>query len=74
MERASGRHCPGAAGLRAGTHHGRHTEVVTDGHHDLDDLRGQLASGRKDQRLAVAVIQVDVLQQACRAGREGVGG
>ena len=57
----------GAAGRAGrGTHHGRHAEVVTDGHDDLDDLRGQLAGRREDQRLAVAVVQVDVLQQACR--------
>lgn len=54
-------------GMRAGTHHGRHPKVVTDGHHDLHDLRRQLARGREDQCLAVAVVEVDVLQQPCRA-------
>ena len=59
----------GAAGRAGrGTHHGRHAEVVTDGHDDLDDLRGQLAGRREDQRLAVAVVQVDVLQQAWAGG------
>jgi hypothetical protein len=47
------------------THHGRHSEVIADCHHDLHDLGRQLPRGSQDERLAIPVAQVDVLQQAC---------
>ena len=59
----------GAADAR----HRRDTKVITDGHHDLDDLRGELARGGEDERLAVAVGQVDVLEQADGEGRRLAG-
>merc|ERR1719291_647232 len=57
--------------------HGGDLQVVTDRHHNLDDLRGQLSCGRHDEGLAVLHAQVDVLQEAncerCRLPRSRLG-
>mmetsp|Transcript_16527 Transcript_16527/g.42337 ORF Transcript_16527/g.42337 Transcript_16527/m.42337 type:complete len:454 (+) Transcript_16527:479-1840(+) len=44
--------------------HGGDAQVVAERNDDLDNLRGELARRREDKRLAIAVAQVDVLQQA----------
>jgi len=38
-------------------------KVVANRHHHLDNLRGELARRRQDERLAIAVGEVDVLQE-----------
>mmetsp|Transcript_6513 Transcript_6513/g.13528 ORF Transcript_6513/g.13528 Transcript_6513/m.13528 type:complete len:280 (-) Transcript_6513:375-1214(-) len=53
----------------ANARHGRDTQVIAEGDDDFDDLRRQLTRGCQDERLAVAVGQVDVLQQANAEGR-----
>jgi len=66
------RRAVGAARHGCGAHHGGDAEVIANRDDDLDDLRGQLARRRENEGLAVAHGEVDVLQQTCAHGGQGL--